>query len=122
MKSGWKTALFAVLLCAGLPKAQAGIAITRVLTEKHDIDLGATSGDVLPQPLRIPFSNGPLTFHFKSASSEGETPLRLRFKLEGADVDWRDVSSFMVVWLRLVDKAGVIIGNGEKGTVGQMIV
>ena len=95
--------------------ARGSVAVTEVVADNREVTLPPTAVDAPPQPLRLPASNKSLRLRFQSDARDGQRPLRLRFKLEGVDADWRDLESEMVVWLRLMDKSGqVAAGDAVK--------
>lgn len=97
-------------LCALFPgNGAAEIRVTKVAADGHDVPLSvstdaAKSGN--SGPVRLASPTQAVRFHFQKDARAGEKPLRLCYKLEGADAEWRDIPSGMVVWVRLLDKAG----------------
>lgn len=57
--------------------------------------------------------------HFLNETPSKEKPVRLRYKLEGVDADWRDLPSSMVVWFRLLDKEGTFVAGNTLDLTGE---
>jgi signal transduction histidine kinase len=105
--------MVATLLGFGTTCSQAGLAITKVTVDNHDIAT-PLSATLAAQPLRLASSTESVCFHFKSEARAGQLPLRLRYKLEGVDTNWHDLHSHMVVWLRLLDSTGTHVTAGTE--------
>lgn len=66
----------------------------------------------IPSGLRVPASHKGVSFRLgKAPGAGGETGHRLRFKLDGVDNDWRQMTSEMCVMVRFVDAAGDQVGQ-----------
>ena len=72
-----------------------------------DIRSLSASGQLLSMPanqkLRLPPSPRNITFGFGPATNTDRAPLRVRYKLDGYDEDWREVAGDMSTLVRFID-------------------
>lgn len=103
----------------GLPRVQAEIAITQVSVDSRENRLAPQTANNQYPAMRLPYSTKPITISFQNEARPDQRPVRLRYKLEGVDADWFDLPSGMVVWLRLLDKAGNFVAGNTLDLTGE---
>ncbi|MGH7971549.1 MAG: histidine kinase, partial [Limisphaerales bacterium] len=94
-----------------LPTGGAGLAAERLASHKTDPPLEIHALNVNGQPLalrpgeKLRLSSSPrdVTFGFGPVTNSPAAPLRIRYKLDGFEENWREASSDMTVSLRFMD-------------------
>jgi signal transduction histidine kinase len=98
---------------------QADIAITQVTADNREIPFAPQAVNRSYPAIRLPSSAKSITVRFRNKTGPDEQPLRLRYKLEGHDVDWQELKSEMIVWLRLLDRTGNIVAGDVLALHGE---
>lgn len=107
-----------VLLTGTFDPALAEVALTGVKVDGRSLAFSPASSQNHEEPdiLRLPASANSIAFQFKNGSN---TPIRLRYRLEGVDDNWRDLPSEMVVWIRLLNKDETLIAGETLNLRGE---
>lgn len=102
-------AALVVVAAISLGSVQAEILISDVGVDGKFVPFKAGG----PEGLRIPFGAREVRFRFESVRSADSPSMRVRYKLEGADKDWRDPVGEIATRLRLCDSAGNPVGGSR---------
>jgi signal transduction histidine kinase len=99
---------------AGLPPAEStSIAITQMLVNGAPVDLHAGGKlGIGPQPRTV-------SFVFDASMNSGQQPVRVRFKLDGHEDQWRELEGEMRLNIRFLDQAGDQVGETKFPVFGQ---
>jgi signal transduction histidine kinase len=103
-----------VLLWAAHAAGQVGITAVRV--DGRDLPVPSAGTPTVSNrqaALQIPPGAALVQFNLQSGEWSAGEPWRLRFKLEGFDADWRNLSSSMRFVLRFLDDQNLIIAAQE---------
>ena len=60
-----------------------------------------------------------MLFRFGPDTGDGQTPVRLRSKLDGVDSEWLDPRAEMCLWLRLYNEEGKVVGGTAMNFMGE---
>lgn len=110
--------LLACGLCAFCPIASAEIRITQVEMDGRVRDV-PVDGSPSSAPLRIASTVRTMRLHFTKADSNGKPTARLRYKLEGYDDAWQDLSVKMRAIIYFRDRSGQVVGSSEFYLAGE---
>jgi signal transduction histidine kinase len=95
--------LAAALGCGAAAQSPRGGKNEQVL-EIRSLSVNGQSVSVsTDQKLRLPSAPGNVTFGFGAATNSDRAPLRLRYKLDGFDENWRQVPGDMSLLVRFID-------------------
>ena len=109
---------FSGILACGLcllgQRAWAGVTISKCDVDGKPMALqGHLAAAHDQKPLRISSTARSLQFHFSSDDSEGRPAARLRYKLEGYDDTWHDLSTRMRALVHFFARDGQLVGSNE---------
>ena len=121
--------------CVVAGMAVADIRITQVFVDGREMPVDAAAAAADAAPLRVPSSADRITFVFEGEAVEGSAgatsgPVgsaggsafgklpalrgtRLRYRLDGVNADWRDVSAHGRMSLIFLDAAGNTVGSSD---------
>jgi signal transduction histidine kinase len=109
--------LSAAVVCGGLDRARAGVAVTEI--RANGVAFASEALEAGRGPLRIGPGTRDLQFRFGPDPHEGPRAQRLRFKLEGFDRAWRESGGAMRIALRFYDRNRNVVGAHERAVTAQ---
>lgn len=100
--------------------ARAAVSISEVGIDgqRKRVNASSTLGEA-PREIRFSSSSKDVIFHFSGDSLGGVAPVRLRFRLDGFDMGWRDLPEQMHLWLRLYGKGNKLVGGTDVPLKGE---